>query len=338
MCLKGSWVIPAQLDSHDGTSLASLASGRLSAPLQWKYLHKIGISFWMWIYAFSVYWWALFYYPEPVWIDYIYYKGAAFWPGACVNAGTKADLLKKVCQTSTSLRGECYCSDGCDRGRCWYGLGKAYDRTSDRLAKLSPWNCISFGRSLRFIISGMRPGRSRSAKVRIGLPLICNASCIFIHGCLNDAPNSQSLCRTFKSPHCMPSCSLLKQSSWRVFGCVIAASRSHGFVICLLQQAQQHSVHFTEDVVSALPVTRDFRLRTIARVPSRIISVYAGYKGQRPEPELCCLGVSCSQPLPSCALPGNFSWHSRTQWQWACNAMVLSRRHESRTEQVAPHP
>ncbi len=45
--------------------------GRLK-PKQWKYLHKLGI-FSLWIYAFSVYWWALFYYPEPVWIDYAYY-------------------------------------------------------------------------------------------------------------------------------------------------------------------------------------------------------------------------------------------------------------------------
>jgi hypothetical protein len=43
-------------------------------PKQWKYLHTIGI-YSLWIYAFSVYWWALFYYPEPVLIDYVYYWG-----------------------------------------------------------------------------------------------------------------------------------------------------------------------------------------------------------------------------------------------------------------------
>lgn len=43
-------------------------------PRQWKLLHKMGI-YSLWIYAFSVYWWALFYYPEPVWIDYVYYWG-----------------------------------------------------------------------------------------------------------------------------------------------------------------------------------------------------------------------------------------------------------------------
>ena len=41
---------------------------------QWKLLHKIGI-YSLWIYAFSVYWWALFYYPNPVWIDHVYYWG-----------------------------------------------------------------------------------------------------------------------------------------------------------------------------------------------------------------------------------------------------------------------
>lgn len=43
-------------------------------PRQWKLLHKIGI-YSLWIYAFSVYWWALFWYPNPGWIDYIYYWG-----------------------------------------------------------------------------------------------------------------------------------------------------------------------------------------------------------------------------------------------------------------------
>jgi hypothetical protein len=56
-------------------TLTSFKFGRKRLkPRQWKYLHKIGI-YSLWIYAFSVYWWALFYYPEPVWIDYIYYWG-----------------------------------------------------------------------------------------------------------------------------------------------------------------------------------------------------------------------------------------------------------------------
>lgn len=41
-------------------------------PKTWKLLHKSGIYF-LWAYAFSVYWWALFYYENPVWIDYVYY-------------------------------------------------------------------------------------------------------------------------------------------------------------------------------------------------------------------------------------------------------------------------
>ena len=46
---------------------------RLS-PKQWKRLHKIGI-YSLWIYAFSVYWWELYYYPDPLIIDYAYYWG-----------------------------------------------------------------------------------------------------------------------------------------------------------------------------------------------------------------------------------------------------------------------
>lgn len=41
-------------------------------PRQWRLLHLSGIYF-LWAYAFSVYWWALFYYANPVWIDYVYY-------------------------------------------------------------------------------------------------------------------------------------------------------------------------------------------------------------------------------------------------------------------------
>ena len=41
-------------------------------PNQWKLLHKFSIYF-LWAYAFSVYWWALFYYQNPLSIDYVYY-------------------------------------------------------------------------------------------------------------------------------------------------------------------------------------------------------------------------------------------------------------------------
>ena len=39
---------------------------------QWKLLHKSGIYF-LWAYPFSVYWWCLYYYENPVPLDYVYY-------------------------------------------------------------------------------------------------------------------------------------------------------------------------------------------------------------------------------------------------------------------------
>lgn len=56
-------------------TLTSFKFGRKHlSPKQWKRLHKIGI-YSLWIYAFSVYWWALYYYPDPLFIDYVYYWG-----------------------------------------------------------------------------------------------------------------------------------------------------------------------------------------------------------------------------------------------------------------------
>ncbi|MDA0681690.1 MAG: hypothetical protein O3A13_14285 [Proteobacteria bacterium] len=43
-------------------------------PRAWKLLHRSGIYF-VWAYAFSVYWWNLFFYADPVFIDYVYYWG-----------------------------------------------------------------------------------------------------------------------------------------------------------------------------------------------------------------------------------------------------------------------
>lgn len=52
---------------------------RLLNARQWRMLHLSGIYF-LWAYAFSVYWWALFYYSNPVALDYIYYvAGLAAW-------------------------------------------------------------------------------------------------------------------------------------------------------------------------------------------------------------------------------------------------------------------
>ena len=54
-------------------TFTSFKFGRqLLKPKQWKLLHKSGIYF-LWAYAFSVYWWNIFYYPNPVWIDYLFY-------------------------------------------------------------------------------------------------------------------------------------------------------------------------------------------------------------------------------------------------------------------------
>jgi sulfoxide reductase heme-binding subunit YedZ len=40
--------------------------------MQWKLIHKSGIYF-LWAYPFSVYWWNLFYYKNPLPIDYVFY-------------------------------------------------------------------------------------------------------------------------------------------------------------------------------------------------------------------------------------------------------------------------
>ena len=54
-------------------TLTSFNFGRKRiTPKQWKVLHKLGI-YSLWIYAFAVYWWNLYYYPNPLLIDYIYY-------------------------------------------------------------------------------------------------------------------------------------------------------------------------------------------------------------------------------------------------------------------------
>lgn len=48
-------------------------------PDRWRMLHLTGIYF-LWAYAFRYYWWLLFYYSNPVALDYIYYAaGIAAW-------------------------------------------------------------------------------------------------------------------------------------------------------------------------------------------------------------------------------------------------------------------
>ena len=60
---------------------------RLSAK-QWKFLHKSGI-YWLWIYAWIAYWWHLFYYNNPIALDYVYYWAGFLAWGLRMAAWTK---------------------------------------------------------------------------------------------------------------------------------------------------------------------------------------------------------------------------------------------------------
>ena len=93
-------------------TLTSFKFGRKHIkPRHWKYLHKIGI-YSLWIYAFSVYWWALFYYPNPVLLDYVYYWGgflawglrAAAWRKKRLQRAEKSDPQGSV-QPALKLTG-----------------------------------------------------------------------------------------------------------------------------------------------------------------------------------------------------------------------------------------
>jgi DMSO/TMAO reductase YedYZ heme-binding membrane subunit len=57
-------------------------------PRNWKLLHKSGVYF-LWAYAFSVYWWNLFYYGNPIPLDYIYYWGGFLAWGLRAGAWSK---------------------------------------------------------------------------------------------------------------------------------------------------------------------------------------------------------------------------------------------------------
>jgi hypothetical protein len=70
------------------------------SPKQWKLLHTCGI-YWLWIYVWSVYWWQLFYYPDPITIDYVYYwTGFAAW-GLRMGAWTKKRWQQAAVQSPT---------------------------------------------------------------------------------------------------------------------------------------------------------------------------------------------------------------------------------------------
>ena len=60
---------------------------RLSAK-QWKFLHRVGI-YWLWIYAWIAYWWHLFYYNQPIALDYVYYWAGFLAWGLRMAAWTK---------------------------------------------------------------------------------------------------------------------------------------------------------------------------------------------------------------------------------------------------------
>ncbi len=85
-------------------TLTSFQFGRKHLkPKQWKHLHKIGI-YSLWMYAFGVYWWALFYYQNPILIDYVYYWGgflawglrAAAWRKKRLQRAEKGDPQSSV--------------------------------------------------------------------------------------------------------------------------------------------------------------------------------------------------------------------------------------------------
>jgi len=61
---------------------------------QWKLIHKSGIYF-LWAYPFSVYWWNLYYYGNPLPIDYLYY-----WAGFLAVAVRIAAWYKKRQQSA----------------------------------------------------------------------------------------------------------------------------------------------------------------------------------------------------------------------------------------------
>ncbi|HEX6261135.1 MAG TPA: hypothetical protein VFZ51_10810, partial [Woeseiaceae bacterium] len=62
------------------------------SPGQWRILHLSGIYF-LWAYAFSTYWWSLFHYPDPVFLDYLFYaSGVAAWTLRATAWGRRRSL------------------------------------------------------------------------------------------------------------------------------------------------------------------------------------------------------------------------------------------------------
>ncbi len=73
---------------------------RLITRTQWRLLHKAGI-YYLWAYAFSVYWWEIFYYPNPVFIDYAFYWAGLLAWGLRAAAWTKT---RRKSETKGSVR------------------------------------------------------------------------------------------------------------------------------------------------------------------------------------------------------------------------------------------
>lgn len=70
---------------------------RLSAK-QWKLLHRTAI-YYIWAYAWSVYWFDLFYYDNPVLIDYVYYWGGFLAWGLRMCAWSKKQMRHTAVQS-----------------------------------------------------------------------------------------------------------------------------------------------------------------------------------------------------------------------------------------------
>lgn len=80
--------------------LTSFKFGRSRlTPKQWKFLHTCGI-YWLWAYAWSVYWFNLFYYEDPVAIDYVFY-----WSGFVAWSLRMCAWSKKRWQKTTQSNG-----------------------------------------------------------------------------------------------------------------------------------------------------------------------------------------------------------------------------------------
>ncbi len=65
---------------------------------QWKLLHRSGI-YYIWGYAWSVYWFELFYYDNPVPLDYVYYWAGFLAWGLRMCAWSKKHMRQTAVQS-----------------------------------------------------------------------------------------------------------------------------------------------------------------------------------------------------------------------------------------------